>query len=439
MTASARLTALLGIHHPIIQAPMAGVSTPALAAAVSNAGALGSLGVGASTPAQARQMIRETRALTSHPFNINVFCHAPARRDASREAAWLRHMAPLFAEAGAQPPHSLAEIYPSFLTDDAMLEVLLQERPAVVSFHFGLPSAQRITALRQAGIRMMATATNLQEAQAIEAAGLDVIVAQGVEAGGHRGMFDPAASDERLSTSVLVRHLATHSTLPVVAAGGIMDGHGIRATLDLGAAGAQLGTAFILCPESSANAAYRANLRSDRAAHTRLTCVLSGRPARGIVNRLIEHGEAAGAPEPADYPVAYDAAKQLHAAASQNGHHEFSAQWAGQGAPLAREMAAGTLVRQLIGELHAASPLLDPEAFAPGTLLRHYKGGLYRVTGACRIESTQETGVLYAPLQGDERITWIRPLREFADMIELTGGQRVRRFQVIDAPSGGPT
>ncbi len=344
----------LGIQLPIIQAPMAGVSTPELAAAVSNAGGLGSLGIGPSPVEQARQMIEQTRALTSRPFNVNLFCHAPAQPDAAREAAWLQHLAPLFAEAGMTPPSTIKAGYKSFIEDEQAFDMLLETRPAVVSFHFGLPAAERIEALRQAGICLLATATNLREARLIEQAGIDAIVAQGIEAGGHRGMFDPMAADEQLSTSVLVRLLVRHTNLPVIAAGGIMDGAGIRGALELGAAAAQLGTAFILCPESSANAAYRQALQSERAGTTRLSASLSGRPARGMLNRLISHGAAAGSPPPADYPIAYDAAKQLNAAASQRGNHEFAAQWAGQGAPLARELPAAELMQRLVAEWRGA-------------------------------------------------------------------------------------
>lgn len=343
----------LSVRYPIIQAPMAVVSTPRLVAAVSNAGGLGSLALGASTAAQARQMIEETRALTSRPFNVNFFCHEPARRDAAREATWLDHLAPLFAGAGVPVPSSLDEIYKSFNEDEEMFRTLLDLRPAVVSFHFGLPSSERLAAFRQAGMFTMATATNLREAALIEQAGVDAIVAQGIEAGGHRGAFDLEESDERLSTSVLVRLLAKRSRLPIVATGGIMDGAGIKAALDLGAAAAQLGTAFILCPESSASAAYRANLKSERAMATRLTAVVSGRPARGMVNQLILHGESPGSPPPAAYPVAYDAAKQLHAAAAKADNHEFAAHWAGQGAPLSREMPAAELVQKLVDEMAA--------------------------------------------------------------------------------------
>lgn len=344
----------LGIEVPIIQAPMAGVSTPALAAAVSNMGALGSLGIGASTLRQARDAIEETRALTARPFNINVFCHEPAHRDAHRENLWLKHLAPLFAEMELELPSTANEIYKTFVGDEDAFRMLLDARPSVLSFHFGLPDRQWITAFRNAGIKMLATATNPREAAVIEDAGIDGIVAQGIEAGGHRGMFDPAAIDERLSTAVLVRMLVKSARIPVIAAGGIMDGQGIRAALDLGAAAAQLGTAFILCPESAASPSYRQNLKSERANITRLTAVLSGRPARGIVNRFIEYAEAAGSPSPAPYPVAYDLAKQLNTAGAERGNHEFAAQWAGQGAPLAREMPARALVQTLIAEMQSA-------------------------------------------------------------------------------------
>jgi len=344
----------LGIA-PIIQAPMAGVATPVLVAAVCNAGALGFLGLGASSVAQARAAIRATRALTRRPFGVNVFCHAPARRDSAREAAWLRHLDPLFAQCGSAPPEKLDEIYTSFVADEASFAMLLDERPAVVSFHFGLPPAERIRALQAAGCVIFATATSRDEARAIAAAGADAVVAQGIEAGGHRGVFDPEAYDEALPTHALVRQLAQQGALPVIAAGGIMDGAAIRAVLDLGACAAQLGTAFILCPQSSADAAWRARLHNARADSTRLTTVLSGRPARGLVNRLMRHGEAPGAPPPADYPLAYDAAKQLHALARQSGNSawaaEYAAHWAGQGAPLARALPAAELVAQLRREM----------------------------------------------------------------------------------------
>ena len=223
----------LGMSLPIVQAPMAGTATPALAAAVSNAGALGNLGLGASPADSAREQIGATRNLTGRAFGVNLFCHQPAAPDPAADRAWLQHLAPLFDESGLTPPAELHEIYGSFLDDDAMLAVLLETRPAVVSFHFGLPRPAQIQALHEAGICLMATATTLEEAQAIEAAGLDAIIAQGIEAGGHRGRFDAMTgvntpTDEGLGTAVLVRLLVRFTRLPVIAAGGIMDGQGIR-------------------------------------------------------------------------------------------------------------------------------------------------------------------------------------------------------------------
>jgi len=345
------LFAPLGIAHPIVQAPMAGTSTPALAAAVCNAGALGSIAIGASSVAQARAAIRATRALTARPFNVNVFCHRPAQLDPAREAAWCRYLVPWFAEFGATPPSALQEIYKSFVVDEAMLAMLIEERPAIVSFHFGLPPAAFISALKDAGITLLATATTLAEARLCVHAGVDAIVAQGYEAGGHRGVFDPA-QDERLGTLTLTRTLVQNIECPVIAAGGIMDGAGIRAVCALGAAGAQLGTAFVACPESAADAAYRAALLAPDA-HTAVTAAISGRPARGLLNRFMREIDAAGAPALPDYPVTYDAGKALNAAAKACGESGFGAQWAGQGVALARALPAAELVAQLVDEMRA--------------------------------------------------------------------------------------
>lgn len=346
----------LGCRYPIIQAPMAGVSTPQMAAAVSNAGGLGSIGLGASTVAQARTMIEQTRALTDRPFNVNMFCHAAAQARPEREAAWLAYLRPYFAEFGAQPPTALTEIYRSFRDDETMATLLVELAPPVVSFHFGLPSAEVIRALRQAGALLLATATDLDEARSIEQAGIDWVVAQGVEAGGHYGMFDPVRrrAGDALGTLALTRLLSQRIGLPVIAAGGIMDGQGIAAAMALGARAVQLGTAFILSPESAADAAYRAALQSDAALHTRQVTAISGRPARGIAGRWSQI-EAGGAPPIPDYPIAYDAAKALHAAAKARGNHDFAVNWAGQSAALARAMPAGVMLQTLVDEWRQAS------------------------------------------------------------------------------------
>ena len=344
------ITRRLQIRYPIIQAPMAGVSTPELAAAVSNAGGLGSIALGASNVEQASESLRKTKALTDRPFNANVFCHAPAAPDPARERAWIDFLSPLFAEFGAAPPTSLRESYASFVSDDAMLALLLEHKPAVVSFHFGLPKTLWIQQLKDAGIFTLASATTSDEAAHCEQAGVDAIVAQGVEAGGHRGVFDPAKGDDEIATMALVRMLAQRCRVPVIAAGGIMDGRAIEAAMALGASAVLMGTAFILCPETSASKAFRWLLKSERAHHTRVTAAISGRPARGIPNRMYSLLDDANAPALPEYPVAYDAAKALHAAASARGNHEFAAHWAGQGAPLARELPAAELIEQLVAE-----------------------------------------------------------------------------------------
>lgn len=341
----------LSLSVPLVQAPMAGVATPALAADVSNAGALGSISVGATDLAHAQTMIEEVRARTARAFNVNLFVHGDAEANLSKSSEWLEWLRPLFAEFRREPPRSLRTIYKSFANDPEMFKMLLEVAPPVISFHFGLPSVDVIAALRQRGSLLVATATSLKEARAAEAAGIDAIVAQGIEAGGHRGLFDPEARDDALGTMALTRLLTSKMHLPVIAAGGIMDGAGIAAVLDLGAAAAQLGTAFILCPESAADEGYRTALAGQGAYHTVLTSLISGRPARALANRFTGLSALAGVPSPPDYPIAYDAGKALHAAAKEQGEHGFGAYWAGQGAPLARSMPAAQLVATLQAEL----------------------------------------------------------------------------------------
>ena len=355
-----RLLDLLEIEWPIIQAPMAGVSTPAMASAVSNAGALGSIGVGATDAESARNMIAATRTQTDRAFNVNVFCHRPAAANAQIEAAWLARLQPEFERYGAAPPVCLREIYRSFVEDDAMLAMFLEERPKVVSFHFGLPSAERVAALRAAGIVLLATATSLAEARTVAAASINAVVAQGYEAGGHRGMFDPDAPDDQLGTMALTRILARNLEIPVIAAGGIMDGAGITAALSLGASASQLGTAFIAPAESQADEEYRAALRGSAAHHTTMTRAISGRPARSLANRFTELGHGIAATDIPAYPIAYDAGIALNAAARASGEPGYGAQWAGQGAPLARALPAAALVAQFVSELTPRDR--DPES-----------------------------------------------------------------------------
>nr|WP_276509826.1 nitronate monooxygenase [Novosphingobium taihuense] len=337
----------MGLRYPLVQAPMAGTSTPALAAAVCEAGALGSIAVGAVDAGAARAMIADLRGRTARPFNVNAFVHRKADRDAALERAWIAAMRPLFERFGAQPPEDLREIYRSLNDDPDMLEVLIEAAPAVVSFHFGLPLPKTVAALKARGSLLVASATSLAEAEAGVAAGMDAIVAQGFEAGGHRGVFDPDAPDARLGTLDLVRQLTGRIGLPVIAAGAIMDGEEIRAALDAGADAVQMGTAFVGCPESAADEGYRALLAE--AAGTTLTAAISGRPARCLDNAFVAWAREATATIPG-YPMTYDAGKALIAAAKAAGELGWGAHWAGTAFARARPMPAGELVEVLARE-----------------------------------------------------------------------------------------
>jgi nitronate monooxygenase len=346
---SMNLLKKVGITVPVIQAPMAGWATPALAAAVCSAGGLGSLGLGGMSAENARALIRETRSLTDRPFNVNVFCHARPVVDQVRDAGWLTYLEPYFARFNTQPPSTLGEGFASFIDDDAMLTMLLEERPHVVSFHFGLPRSKTIAALHEAGIVLFASATNLDEAGSVAAAGIDAIIAQGAEAGGHRGMFDPALPDERLGTMPLVQLLVRETSLPIIAAGGIMDGEGIAAMLALGAQAAQLGTAFLTTAESAASEADRSALLNPRSS-TVVTKAISGRPARALDNQFTRIGQDRDCPPIPDFPLAFAAGKALSVAAQAHGSSEYAVRWAGQGVRLSRAMPAAELVETLMRE-----------------------------------------------------------------------------------------
>lgn len=329
------------LRHRVVQAPMAGTSTPELAVAVCEAGGLGFVALGALEAEGAGRAIRAVRQGTGRPFGVNLFCHAPARRDPAREAAWTRALRPAFARFGAEPPAALSEIYPSFRGNDAMLSVLLAERPAIVGCHFGLPTLDQIAALKAAGCRLWATATSLAEGRAIRDAGFDAIVAQGWEAGGHRGIFEPEGPDGRLDHLALVRALSPLG-LPVAAAGAIMDRAAARAAMEAGAVAVQCGTAFLRAPEAATPPAHRAALSGGRTAMTR---AISGRPARCLVNDFT----AIDGAEAADYPLAYDLGKALHAAAMARGHAGYGAFWAGSG-------AAASVARPAADTVLAISP-----------------------------------------------------------------------------------
>lgn len=346
-----QVTDLLGIALPIVQAPMAGVSTPAMAAAVSNAGGLGNIAIGHLAPQAAAEAIRAVQAATDRPFGVNLFTHATPQFDAEVNRRWLERLRRRFREFGAQPPGDLTLLYSSFNDDPGLLEVVLETRPPVVSCHFGLPTADRIAAVKGYGGLLLGTVTNVTEAIESAAAGLDAVVAQGYEAGGHRGAFF-MYDDDCIGTLALVPQVASAVSLPVIAAGGIADGRGIAAALALGAGAAQLGTAYIPCPESAAGEAYRALLASERSQSTVVTAVISGRPARTIRNRFYDEFHDSDDLVP-PYPIAYDAGKALAAAASNAGSAEFSPTWAGQHVARGRALPAGELTERLAEETRA--------------------------------------------------------------------------------------
>jgi nitronate monooxygenase len=322
-----------------------------MAAAVTNAGGLGSLGIGAMTPATARAAILEAQSLTSGPINVNVFVHVAPTSSIDISTRWLDALRPVFREFGAEPPSELKVIYRGFNDDPDVLAMLLEVRPAVVSFHFGLPSPEAVRRLKEQRAVLVASVTSLEEARAAEAAGMDAVVAQGYEAGGHRGIFDPFGRDDQLSTVALVRTLVKRTTLPVIAAGGIMDGQGVRAALELGAIAAQMGTAFVVTDESAADEHHRTAIANGEG--TTMTTSISGRPARSMRNRYTELEELEGVEVP-HYPLTYDVGKALNAAAKGKGEGGFGAQWSGQAAGLARPMSGAELMRVLEEELGQA-------------------------------------------------------------------------------------
>ena len=339
----------LGIKHPILLAPMAGVSTPELAAEVSNQGGLGSLGLGANSVESARKQILDTQVLTDHSFHVNFFCHESVESSAESQQVWIDYIRPVFEKYNIPVPTELIRIYSSFKDNDDFLNLVLETKPKAVSFHFGIPHPHQITKLKEAGILTLVSATNLAEARAIEKAGIDIIIAQGIEAGGHRGIFNPTF-DAAITTADLVRLITQNCTLPVVAAGGIMNGQQIKYMLNLGASAVQLGTAFVQCKTSSANSTYRQALLNQPI--TQVTASISGRPARGIINHWQMEIDLPERPKTAPYPYAYDLAKQLNALAIKNGDVGYGAFWAGSNAAQIRELEARDLINQLILEMN---------------------------------------------------------------------------------------
>lgn len=321
----------------------------ALAVAVSNAGGLGSLPCALLGVDALRKELAAIKAQTAKPFNVNFFCHVSPIPSDKREAAWRAALSPYYREYGID-----AETIPAgagrapFSAEAA--EVLAEIRPPVVSFHFGLPSANLLARARALGAKILCSATTIEEARWLEAQGVDAIVAQGLEAGGHRGIFLSEDLSTQVGTFALLPQIVRAVKLPVIAAGGIADAKGVAAAMALGAAGVQIGTAYLLCPEATTSAVHRAALKSDAVRHTALTNLFTGRPARGIVNRIIKEIGPISAVAPA-FPLATAAIAPLRAKAESTGCNDFSPLWCGQNASGCREIPAGDLTRALVADL----------------------------------------------------------------------------------------
>ncbi len=346
---TAALQQRLGLALPILQAPMAGVQDHRLAVAVSEAGGLGALPAAMLTLDALRAELQSLRAATARPFNVNFFCHVTPAHDDRREAAWRQALAPYYAEAGIDATTIATGAGRQPFGPEAW-QVVAPFVPPVISFHFGLPAPDLLAAVKRSGAFVLASATTVDEARWLEAHGVDAVIAQGLEAGGHRGHFldtDPAtALTRQMGTFALLPQVVAAVRVPVIAAGGIADAGGVAAALAMGAAAVQVGTAYLLCPEATTSAAHRAALASDAARHTALTTLFTGRPARGIVNRLMRELGPMNPVAPA-FPTATAAIAPLRQWAEQRGSGDFSPLWAGQNASGCQVAPAQALTRAL--------------------------------------------------------------------------------------------
>jgi nitronate monooxygenase len=340
-----RLRDLLGVEHPIVQAPMMGSCTPSLASAVANAGGLGSLGCGEKPADMVRREAEAIRARTNRSFNLNFFIIGKQRTDPAVLDAARDRLKPWYDDLGlGDPPSELPDPGPGF--DEARLELVLSLKPKVVSFHFGHPPPPFVEAMKDAGIVLLSSATNVAEARALETAGMDAIIAQGWEAGGHRGSHAPTAPLDGVGTMALVPQVVDAVSVPVIAAGGIGDGRGIAAALALGAAGVQMGTAFLTCPEAATEPARRERLRHATDRDTLVTDAFSGRSARAMRSRYAEEMERNRQRLP-QFPQMYALSGPIREAADDG---DASFLLYGQSAGLNREMAAADLVERLVRE-----------------------------------------------------------------------------------------
>lgn len=347
MWADRRYIDLVGIQHPIVQAPMAGSNRSAMVIAVSRAGGLGSLPCAMLNAEQARAELNIIRQQTGRPFNVNFFCHQPPLPDEQREARWRDRLAAYYTELGADPSTATGGGRAPF--DAGMCKLMVEVRPRVVSFHFGLPAPAYVEQLKAAGCLIQASATTVDEARWLEAHGVDAIIAQGLEAGGHRGIFLSDDIASQVGTFALVPQVVDAVRVPVVAAGGIADARGIVAALALGASAVQIGSAYLWSPEATVSAPHRSAVRSARDNSTMVTNIMTGRPARGIVNRLMREVGPINADAPA-FPLASGAVQPLRTKAEAQGSGDFSPLWSGQAVALGRELGAGELTAALAAE-----------------------------------------------------------------------------------------
>ena len=343
------LQKLFGIEIPIIQAPMAGVQDHRLCVAVSNAGGLGSLPCAMLSLDALRRELMAIKAQTSRPFNVNFFCHTIPTHDAQREALWRATLSPYYAEFGIDP-NAISSGAGRFSFGADAAEILEEFKPPIVSFHFGLPHADLMQRVKSWGAKIISSATTVAEARWLEAHGADAIIAQGNEAGGHRGMFLTDDLTTQIGTFALLPQIVAAVKVPVIAAGGIADASGVAAAIKHGAAGVQIGTAYMLCDEATTSAPHRAALKSDAAQHTALTNIFTGRPARGIVNRVMRELEPMCAATPA-FPLATSAIAPLRARAEATNSGDFSPLWCGQNASGCREISAAALTKSLAAAL----------------------------------------------------------------------------------------
>ncbi len=343
-----KLLDLIDIELPIIQAPMAGANGADMAIAVSEVGGLGSLPFAMLDSDKARAELNVVRNKTTKPVNVNFFCHKPATPDMYREEAWRQHLSDYYEELGLDVSISMPTVNRSPF-DEAMCEIVEDLKPEVVSFHFGLPTKPLLERVKAAGSCVLSSATTVDEALWLEDKGCDAIIAQGFEAGGHRGMFLTDETTSQIGTLALVPQVVDAVKVPVIAAGGIADGRGVAAVFALGAAGAQIGTAYLLTPESLISDIHRTALGAARDDGTALTNLFSGRPARGLMNRIMREIGPMSDLAPA-FPTAGGALAPLKATAEARGASDFTSLWSGQAASLCNETSSGSLTRQLADE-----------------------------------------------------------------------------------------